>query len=208
MKNLKKIALALTMALAFIGIGAQQAQAGSPLRFGIKAGMAVSSLKFNQDLLSSSNREGFTGGLNLQFSAPVINIGVDASLMYTHRQNRVYENGENGMTFNSDYIEVPIYFRWNIGLPIVNNVVTPFLATGPDFSFLVSNKNMKSALTNKTFDFAWNFGLGLRFFNHLELAASYGLGISNAASGSGSLYYDNTADGKNRFWTVTACWLF
>ncbi|MFG6396459.1 MAG: PorT family protein, partial [Muribaculaceae bacterium] len=148
----------------------------------------------------------------LQFIAPIINIGCDASVMYTHRQNRINftEEGEatSGMTVNSDYIEVPINFRWNIGLPIVGKFVTPFLTTGPDFSFLVSNKNVKDAWNKKTFDFAWNFGVGLKLVDRVELAAAYGLGITSNASSDSALYGKNIADGKNRVWTVTAAYLF
>lgn len=215
MNKIKSLALAAVAALAFIVAGTQSAQAGGPLRFGIKAGATVNSLKFNSDLLSSSNRCGFTAGLNAQFSAPIIGVGVDASVMYTRRQASVttvqedwvagpgaYQAVVTSSNVHSDYIEIPVLFRWNIGLPGVGKIVTPYLATGPDFSFLMSKKNAENALANKTFDFAWDFGLGLRLVDHLELGAFYGLGISNAASGDQSLH------GKNRFWTVTAAWLF
>ena len=209
MKKIQKLALTLMAVLTLMGLGSQSAQAGGPLRFAVKAGMQVNSLKLNEDVFSSSNREGFTGGVGLQFIAPLLNIGVDASAMYTHRQNRIYYDGGEGTNIHSDYIEIPVNFRWNIGLPVVGKVITPVLQTGPDFSFLLSKANVKNAWDHKTFDFAWNFGAGLKFFDKLELAASYGLGISNAASGSNaSLYGNNIVNGKNRFWTVTAAWLF
>lgn len=201
MKRITRLALAAVAALAFFVTGSQQAQAGGPLRFGIKAGATVNSLKFNNDLLSSSNRCGFTAGLDAQFTAPIIGIGVDASVMYTRREAQVKE-GNFASNVHSDYLEIPVLFRWNIGLPGVGKIITPYLATGPDFSFLMSKKNAENALANKTFDFAWDFGLGVRLVDHLEIGAYYGLGISNAASGDQSLH------GKNRFWTVTAAWLF
>ena len=206
MRKLKSVFAAVALfAAVFVS-------AGSPLRFGVKAGVAINELKFNENAFSSSNRAGFTGGVMLQFIAPIINIGCDASVMYTHRQNRINftEEGEatSGMTVNSDYIEVPINFRWNIGLPIVGKFVTPFLTTGPDFSFLVSNKNVKDAWNKKTFDFAWNFGVGLKLVDRVELAAAYGLGITSNASSDSALYGKNIADGKNRVWTVTAAYLF
>ena len=212
MRKLKSVFAAVALFAAVFVAGTQSVSAGSPLRFGVKAGVAINELKFNENAFSSSNRAGFTGGVMLQFIAPIINIGCDASVMYTHRQNRINftEEGEatSGMTVNSDYIEVPINFRWNIGLPIVGKFVMPYIFTGPDFSFLLSNKNVKNAWNNRTFDLGWNFGLGLRFFDHLEVGASYGLGITNAASADNAMYGKNLVDGKNRFWTVTAAWLF
>lgn len=211
---MKKIKAALVSAIilcAALVAGVQSASAGGPLRFGVKAGVNVNEMKFNESAFDASNRSGFTGGVTLQFVAPILNIGVDASVMYTHRQNRIYftEDGETeGITSNSDYIEIPVNFRWNISVPLISKVVTPYLFTGPDFSFLMSNKNVKNAWNNRTFDLGWNFGLGLRFVDHLEIGASYGLGITNSASADNALYGKNLADGKNRFWTITAAWLF
>ena len=205
MRKLKSVFAAVALFAAVFVAGTQSVSAGSP-------GVAINELKFNENAFSSSNRAGFTGGVMLQFIAPIINIGCDASVMYTHRQNRINftEEGEatSGMTVNSDYIEVPINFRWNIGLPIVGKFVTPFLTTGPDFSFLVSNKNVKDAWNKKTFDFAWNFGFGLKLVDRVELAAAYGLGITSNASSDSALYGKNIVDGKNRVWTVTAAYLF
>ena len=215
MKRLKTIlGGALLTAALFVG-GAQQASALSPFRFGVKAGVNINEMKFNEDAFSSKNRSGFTGGVMVQFVAPVINIGFDASLLYTHRTARDYSVAENQATgdfsavnVGSDYIEIPVNFRYNLGLPIVGKFVTPFLTTGPDFSFLLSNQNVKDAWNNKKFDMAWNFGFGVKIVNKVELAASYGLGLKDSASGDSALYGANPVDGKNRFWTVTAAWLF
>lgn len=211
MKKIKVALVSAIMLCAALVAGVQSASAGGPLRFGVKAGVNVNEMKFNESAFDASNRSGFTGGVTLQFVAPILNIGVDASVMYTHRQNRIYftEDGETeGITSNSDYIEIPVNFRWNISVPLISKVVTPYLFTGPDFSFLMSNKNVKNAWNNRTFDLGWNFGLGLRFVDHLEIGASYGLGITNSASADNALYGKNLADGKNRFWTITAAWLF
>lgn len=212
MKKIKNVIAAVALFASVFVAGVQSAQAFGPFRFGVKAGVAINELKFNEDAFSASNRAGFTGGITAQFVAPIINIGVDGSVMYVHRQNRINfteetTNSTMGITTNADYIEVPINFRWNIGLPLVGKFVTPYLATGPDFSFLLSKKNMKNAWENKTFDFAWNFGLGLRLVDRVEIGATYGLGITNATK-SDALYGGNLTDGKNRVWTVTAAYLF
>ncbi len=112
------------------------------------------------------------------------------------------------LNVSRDYIEIPVNFRYNLGLPVIGKFVTPFLTTGPDFSFLISNQNVKNAWNNKKFDVAWNFGFGVKIVDKVELAASYGLGLKDSASGDSSLYGANPVDGKNRFWTVTAAWLF
>ena len=211
-KILSALFVAAIVAMSF------NAKAAGPLKFGIKGGVTVNDLKFNEDIFKADNRCGYTIGLMTKFTAPIINIGFDASVMFTHRvtkvdgltvigtdmsQQEVYDG-----SIKSDYIEIPINFRWDIGLPVIGKFVSPSLTTGPDFSFLVSKQNVSNAWNKHTFDFAWNFGFGLMFVNKVQLHASYGLGLNNAASSDSALYGKNLGDGKNRFWSVTAAYLF
>ena len=211
-KILSALFVAAIVAMSF------NAKAAGPLKFGIKGGVTVNDLKFNEDIFKADNRCGYTIGLMTKFTAPIINIGFDASVMFTHRvtkvdgltvigtdmsQQEVYDG-----SIKSDYIEIPIKLLWDIGLPVIGKFVSPFLTTGPDFSFLVSKQNVSNAWNKHTFDFAWNFGFGLMFVNKVQLHASYGLGLNNAASSDSALYGKNLGDGKNRFWSVTAAYLF
>ncbi len=196
-KILSALFVAAIVAMSF------NAKAAGPLKFGIKGGVTVNDLKFNEDIFKADNRCGYTIGLMTKFTAPIINIGFDASVMFTHRvtkvdgltvigtdmsQQEVYDG-----SIKSDYIEIPINFRWDIGLPVIGKFVSPFLT---------------NAWNKHTFDFAWNFGFGLMFVNKVQLHASYGLGLNNAASSDSALYGKNLGDGKNRFWSVTAAYLF
>jgi hypothetical protein len=210
--KIKSILSALLVAVAFLSISNDAKASG--LQFGVKAGLTVNSLKFNNSVFDADNRCGYTAGLMTKFIAPVLNIGFDASVMYTHRSINVgmsaddeglYVAGEN---ISRNYIEIPINFRWDISLPVIGSYVTPFLTTGPDLSFLVSKENAENAWNNKTFDFAWNFGVGLMFVNKIQVHASYGIGLNNAASADSSLYGKFGTDSKNRFWTITAAYLF
>lgn len=214
MKLFKKILVSVCLAAGFFTL-APQAQAGGPFRFGVKAGVAINDLKFNEDVFNSNNRAGFTGGVTVQFVMPLTGIGCDLSAMYTRRSNRIsvpaiddsgLESVES-VTTNRDYLELPLNFRWEINLPGVNKLVVPFLTTGPDFSFLLSKKNAEAAWEQHKFDLAWNFGFGVQLMSHVQLAASYGLGITKSASGNESLY-GNGFNSKDRFWTVTAAYLF
>lgn len=212
--KIKNILSAIIVAIAFIAAG-QSAQAGSPLRFGVKGGLTVNSLKFNNDLVGSENRCGWTAGVMTKFNVPLIGIGFDASLMYTHRSfgntditTNDATNVVEGKNLTANYIEIPINFRWDINLPAVGKIITPFITTGPDFSFLTSKKKVDNIWKEQSFDLAWNFGFGVLLVDHLQLHASYGLGLKNSASGDESLFGNNVLHGKNRFWTVTAAYIF
>ena len=193
----KAIAVVLLAAVAVVPAQAQ-------FKWGIKAGVAVNSLKFNKDVIDSDNRTGFTGGLMADFTVPVIGLGFDASLLYAARSVEFAEgDGQGTISKRRSYIDIPVNLKYKIGLPGIGRLITPFLTTGPDFSFLVSKENIDAAYSSKRFDFAWNVGAGVQLVNHVQIAASYGFGLTKSASGDKSLY-----SGKNRCWTITAAYLF
>ncbi len=201
MKNLKRM---LFVAIAVV-LMSTAATAGG-FRWGFKAGMALNSIHFNEtvweDVKSTDNRAGFTGGLTCEFTIPVIGLGLDASLMYMHRSDK---SGDEKM--NRDYIELPINLKYKIGLPVVGNIVTPYLFTGPSFAVLAGKTEIAEGLKSKRCDVAWNFGLGVELFKHLQVGASYGLGITKAMESAGKVE-GAKIEGKNKYWTVTAAWLF
>lgn len=181
--------------------------AQAQFKWGIKAGMAVNSLKLNKEVFESGNRAGFTGGLMAEFTVPIVNIGFDASVLYANRSVELPEAVDGGVfnvrKYSRNYIDVPINLKYKIGLPLVGKIITPFITTGPDFSFLISKDNMRNAFSNKKFDCAWTVGAGIQLVNHLQIGATYGFGMTKSVSGDKSLY-----SGKNRCWTVTAAYLF
>lgn len=213
LKSLRRIALAAGM------IAALALPASAQFHFGVKLGTEVTSLKFNKDVFDSSNRAGFTGGVMAEVMIPMTNIGFDASVMYVHRTSEYMQNlianpqNPNEITevktkVGGDYIEIPINFRWKIGLPVVGKFVAPYLFTGPSFSFLTSKRAINDAYKNKKFDSAWNFGIGIEVIRKIQIGASYGLGMTKVAESTGVSNGAANIDGKNNYWTITAAYLF
>ncbi len=203
MKKLSRIfALAALLIAVALPTSAQ-------FRFGLRAGMSVNKLHLNKEIASSDNRTGFTGGVTAEFTVPVINLGFDASVLYARRTITIDEettyggNAGKTMTDHRDYIDIPLNLKWKIGVPVIGKIVTPFLTTGPDFSFLISGRNVDNALRNKKFDASWAVGAGVELLSHLQIAANYGFGLTKSVSGDDALY-----SGKNRCWTVTASYYF
>ena len=75
-------------------------------------------------------------------------------------------------------------------------------------AFLTSRKAVNSFLKNKSCDVAWNFGFGVELFSKVQVAASYGLGLTKSLEAVGVMDNGVDIDGKNRYWTVTAAYLF
>lgn len=203
MKNLRRVLVAI------VAMVAVSTTASAQFSFGPRVGVAVNSLKFNTDVFDSSNRTGFTGGVQLEFMIPAINLGFDASLMYVRRTSDVeFVAGQEKVA--KDYFEIPVNLKYKIGLPVVGSVISPYVFTGPSFAFLTSGTAIKEAYEAKKFDVSWNFGFGLQLFRKVQIAASYGLGLSKSIVNKaiGSYEGGDIVNGKNRFWTITAAYLF
>ncbi len=204
MKRLKIIAIVAILTAAF----SIPAQAGG-FHFGVKLGMDVSQLHFNKDIFDSDNRAGFTGGLMCEFTAPLIGVGFDLSAMYVRRNTRFLSEMDNeNLSVNRDYIEIPLNLKYKLSIPAIERIIRPFVTTGPSVAFLTSRKAVNSFLKNKSCDVAWNFGFGVELFSKVQVAASYGLGLTKSLEAVGVMDNGVDIDGKNRYWTVTAAYLF
>lgn len=207
MKILQRFIAVALLVCAFV------VPANAQFRFGVRAGAAINELHLNKDVLNASNRTGFTGGITCEFTVPVINLGFDASVLYARRSLEIAQNGTTSgnnnvegidvTVANRDYIDIPVNLKWKIGIPVIGKIITPFLTTGPDFSFLISKKNIDNAWRNKKFDTAWTVGAGVELLSHLQVAANYGFGLTKSASDDDAKY-----SAKNRCWTVTASYYF
>lgn len=215
MKKIKALLLIVAIALAALPATAQ-------FRAGIRLGTEVNSMRLDKSVFDNNNRAGFTGGVMCEFTVPIINLGFDLSVMYVHRvssstlQPRDGGTGDgnaadlvNSSNFKKrDYIEIPLNLKYKFGLPVIGKVFTPYVFTGPSFSILASKKAINDAYKNKSFDVAWNFGLGIQLINHLQVSASYGIGLNKTIEVINPSLNPNPIEGKNNYWTVTAAWLF
>lgn len=190
--------------------------ATAQFKIGPRVGIAVNKLHFNKEVFDTNNRTGFTGGLEAEFTVPVVGVGIDASVMYVRRtasmdvvvSDSPSTQSTHTLTRNLDYIDVPVYLKWKMGFPIISKVVKPYLFTGPDFAFLTSSKNLIGDVESGKCDISWNFGLGVEVLNHLQIGAGYGFGINKAAKLTGVNSNAQSIEGKSRCWTVTAAYLF
>ena len=86
-------------------------------------------------------------------------------------------------------------------------MIHPYIFTGPSFAFKLGGDN--DVFKTKTFQCAWNVGLGVELFSHLQLSGSYGFGMNNIMKTAGIV--SNTSNDiklKNNYWTITAAYLF
>lgn len=205
MKSLMKF---LTVALLAIVI---VAPASSEVRFGIKAGMAMNKLSLSKNLsdnFNSENQTGFTGGIMTEFTLPVVGLCFDASVLYAHRSGKI--TGSENVTFKRNYIDIPVNLKYKLSFFGSGNVFAPFVTTGPDFAIMFKdNAETGDGTKNTSFTTAWNFGFGVELLKHVQIAASYSLGLNKTLEKViGSGLSTQTLDGKDKCWTITAAYLF
>lgn len=183
-----------------------QAQAGDIFRFGVKAGLNVDKMKFSdmQSTFSSDNGCGFTAGVMTEINIPIVGIGFDLSVMYTHMNSNVFNNGNQG-DIAKNFIEIPLNVKYKFSLPVVSSFLKPMVYTGPTMA-LKLDKSILNNLQSKTAQWGWNVGIGLELINHLQVCGGYTFGINNVAKWVGA--NSETIKAKNNYWTVTAAWLF
>ena len=196
---------ALVLDFVLTAVTSFSTQAG--VRIGPRVGVEVNKLHFNEKIFEGENRAGFTAGLQLDIMAP-LGIGADLSVMYVRRSADFMRDNGYEVDTNRDYIHIPINFKYRLGLPLIDKIIAPYLFTGPDFAFLTSGTGINEAWKSKKFNVSWNVGLGVELIKHLQISATYGIGISKAAEMIGVTGGTQDIDGKNRYWTVTAAWLF
>lgn len=178
--------------------------AAAQVHFGVRGGLTVGKMRFDRDLISSDNRLGYTGGLLLDLNIPVVGLGVEASVMYTHRNNRL---SDNERIFKRHYIEIPVYARYKLSIVGLDKVFEPIVFTGPSFSILF-NENAPTNYKNSKTYVSWDVGLGADLFKHLRLTGTYGIGISKALKYIDQEYKGDKVNGRDSYWTLSAAWLF
>lgn len=201
-------------------LAAPAAQAGG-FKVGPKVGLNINKFSMDKSVIGSDNRCGFTAGVDAQFTVPLLGVGADVSVMYTRRNQQdkistidVLTQIATDKTVNThyDYISVPVHFMYKLDLPAINKIAAPYVITGPDFSFRVS-KAIMDDFKAKRCNVGWDFGIGVEVIQHLQIGATYTLGMNKAVKYGGPLTgvdidTKSGIKGNTNGWTISAAWMF
>lgn len=213
MKTLKRIAIILAVLTLFAG--SAEAKIFS---FGVKAGANFNRLSLNseviKDITNKANSTGWEAGVMVEANLPIVGLGLDLSLMYARMNNNGTILDQEGHEYKGgkDFLMIPLNVKYKISLPVIGKYVAPYVFTGPNFNFNLG-KHTFEYFKNKTCQVAWNVGLGLEFFNHLQVGASYNFGLGKIGNSvfnslAGTNQNDIPYTVKNNYWMVTAAYLF
>lgn len=198
-----------TLVVLLATITVAQAQ----VKFGVKGGLNLTNMKFDNSVANKSNQTGFFIGPTLNFTLPVVGLGIDASALYDQRSAKI-EGSEDKLKQQS--IQIPINLRYGFGL---GNTASIYLFAGPQFGFNIGDKTaniVDNALEWRLKDsnLSANVGVGLMLLNHLQVSANYNIAlgttgesnvISTTASTVGNLVTGKT---KANAWQLSVAYFF
>ena len=192
-------------------------EADAQVKFGVKGGWNLSSLKLNDDMFTSDNKNGFFIGPMMKVSLPLTGLGFDVSALYNQREAKMhYANDVVGgdlsrrTTIKQKTIDVPVNLRYSIGLASMANV---YFFGGPQWSINVGDENFKwdsvSSYSLKKNTLSFNIGAGLTFLQHIQASVNYNI----EASKSGKMEIERLDDGdwvkgRNHTWQVSLGYWF
>lgn len=198
----------LVVLLATMTVAAQ-----AQVKFGVKGGLNLTNMKFDNSVTNKSNQTGFFIGPTLNFTLPVVGLGIDASALYDQRSAKI-DGSEDKLKQQS--IQVPINLRYGFGL---GNTASIYIFAGPQFGFNIGDKSaniVDNALEWRLKDsnLSANVGLGLMLLNHLQVSANYNIalgttGESNVISTTASTVGDLvTGKTKANAWQLSVAYFF
>lgn len=182
--------------------------AQAQLKYGIKAGVNLSKVSISQGKgnFNTENYTGFQVGPMVEFTVPIIGVGLDAAVMYSQQGIKL-----NGNEKKLSTLFVPVNFKYKISFL---DVVGAYAAVGPYASFNLGDdkftfSNIEKEVKAKSFSAGLNFGIGVELISHIQVGVNYQLGLTeDFKSTSLGGVTEQLFKGKQRGWTVSAAYLF
>ncbi len=201
---MKKYFLLTFIVALFVALPTQ-----AQLKFGLKAGVNLSDVDFG-DVPSSvdpSNYTGFQVGPILEFTVPIIGIGMDAALLYSQTGFKMNDNA-----YKNGSILIPVNLKYKLSLM---NLVGAYAAAGPyiDFNVYDNLDDYSQSFKTESFGAGLNFGIGAELLGKLQIGVNYQLGLTDnfknfdtSVWGLGGTAID--INSKPRVWSITAALFF
>ena len=201
----------LVVLLATMTVAAQ-----AQVKFGVKGGLNLTNMKFDNSIVDKSNQTGFFIGPTINFTLPVVGLGIDASALYDQRSAKI-EGSDDKLKQQS--IQIPINLRYGFGL---GNTASFFIFAGPQFGFNIGDKSNPIEVGNqavndwtlKSSNLSANVGLGLMLLSHLQVSANYNVAIGTTGefnpitSTADTAWKTITGKTKANAWQLSVAYFF
>ena len=184
--------------------------AQAQVKFGVKGGLNITSMKFDESVLDKSNQAGFFIGPTVKFTLPVVGLGIDAAALYDQRSAKVADE-----TLKQQSIQIPVNLRYGIGL---GSTASIYIFAGPQFGFAIGDKS-KNIVDNalewrlKDSNLSANVGLGLMLLDHLQISANYNIALGTTGevdvpNALGTTWDTAIGKAKANAWQLSVAYFF
>lgn len=200
---MKKVFTILALAAAMLTATSAQAQ----VKFGLKGGLNVTNMSFNEDVGDVDNQTGFFVGPTVKVTLPLVGLGIDAAALYDQRGAKNKE-GNDSETITQKSINIPVNVRYGVGL---GSLASVYVAAGPQFGFNVGSKTFNDGnFKFKDSNLSLNLGAGVSLISHLEVGFTYNIALGKTGEfkttdAAGDLI---TGKARNNSWQVSAAYYF
>ena len=184
--------------------------AHAQVKFGVKGGLNLTSMKFDQSVVDKSNQAGFFIGPTVKFTLPVVGLGIDAAALYDQRSAKVADE-----TLKQQSIQIPVNLRYGIGL---GSTASIYIFAGPQFGFAIGDKSKNivgDALEWRLKDsnLSANVGLGLMLLDHLQVSANYNIALGTTGEvdvnkALGTTWDTAVGKAKANAWQLSVAYFF
>lgn len=185
------------------------ANAQKVLSFGLRGGVNLTNMTFNENPLAKSNQAGFYVGPTVKFNTPLLNLGFDLSALYNQRGGKIASQSDE-ITVTQKSISLPLNLRFGFG---VGEQAAVLLKVGPQVDFNIGDKDFlwydSSSYKMKDSNFSVNVGLALMLFNHFEISGNYNIACSKTGEGVwGNLQAAKPFNQHTNSWQIGAAYYF
>ena len=180
------------------------------VKFGVKGGLDIQDMKFDNSVFNTDNKLGWFAGPTLQVSLPIGGLGIDIAGLYNQKKYEV-----NGESIKQQSILVPVNARLNLG---IGSTAGLYVAAGPQFSFNIGDDkfewkkdNVENTFQLKKSAFSVNLGAGIYFSDHLEIGFAYNIALGSTADATWRKATDaafHEDDTKPKSWHISAAYYF
>ena len=179
MKKNRFLVVALIVAFSTISTSGY-----AQIRLGLRGEVGLNKATFSKDAIEVENLNSFKLGPTVELMFPVMNFGVEASVLYNNdRMNVAYLDDSNTapLEITNHYIDIPLNLKYKFGLI---DLLKIYAAAGPYARIHVGGDDIKfSDVTDdikaKSFEAGVNLGLGVEIFKRVAVGVNYGIQLSD-----------------------------
>ena len=177
------------------------------IRLGLRGEVGLNKASFSKDAIKVENLNSFKIGPTAEIMLPVIDFGVEASLLYNNNRMNVEDDGSvwQKVEVTNHYLDIPVNLKYKYGLILP---VKLYVAAGPYARIHLSGDDKKLSdisddLKAKSFEAGINLGLGVEVFKRLAIGVNYGMQLTDNYSVNKPEWKD-ALNNKDGFWSIQA----